>query len=143
MQQMYTSGIASAALATAWYVQLKHSHEHPIHLLGPQVVKLLQSGGVEWEQGDDRSVMLPVLSPLLAGCSTLKVTGTFGDPGTTLVQLEGDQVQIQVGKGVRWSAGVVARWGRGRDEPVPECMTLAGACASSAPWTPSLGAAAP
>jgi hypothetical protein len=62
-----------------------------------QVVKLLQSGGVEWEQGDNRSISLPALSTLLATCGAVKVNCPYGDASSTLVQLVGDKAMLQVG----------------------------------------------
>ena len=70
---------------------------------------------MEWEQGDDRCVALPVLSPLLSACGMLKVTCSFGDVTGTLVQLVGDKAKLQVCVCVgyrrfgQWSTGVSVR----------------------------------
>jgi hypothetical protein len=62
-----------------------------------QVVKLLQNGEIEWEQGSNRGISLPALSPLLASCGAVKVSCHFGDASATLVHLVGDQAKLQVG----------------------------------------------
>ncbi|GAB4816102.1 hypothetical protein N2152v2_003148 [Parachlorella kessleri] len=60
-----------------------------------KVVVVKQAGGVEWEQGPDRCVELPVLSPLLASCGALRVSCCRGDACGTLVQLVGDKAKLQ------------------------------------------------
>lgn len=65
----------------------------------PQVVKLCQHGGVEWEPGSNRTATLPELPAALAagGTAVIRVTCPFGDASGTFLQIMStEELQAEV-----------------------------------------------
>jgi hypothetical protein len=78
-------------------------------------VKLLQGGGVEWEQGSDRATTLPRLPGPLAGCGAVRVNCPYGDGPGTSIELAASEDDVQV-----WGGSV-------KSEMAPQPMPGGGA----------------
>ncbi len=61
-----------------------------------QLVRVLQQGGVEWEQGGDRILNLAAPPPGVNGSAAVRVTCTFGDTSSTQLHPLAGQLLLEV-----------------------------------------------